>query len=98
MAATTEAEFNEANLEKLYNAIAEEEGVALGKVIQPSRLALSGRTVWNVWIRPLPLRKKCEGLTRLIRIGILRINQRLLNRYFMNQNCKMSCSIVQTLQ
>ena len=45
VAAAPEAEFNEADLEKLYNAIAEEEGVALGKVIQPSRLALSGRTV-----------------------------------------------------
>ena len=30
---------------ELENVIAEEEGVALGKVIQPSRLALSGRTV-----------------------------------------------------
>ncbi|HAY60856.1 MAG: glutamate--tRNA ligase [Acidaminococcaceae bacterium] len=37
--------FNEADLEKLYNAIAEEDGVTLGKVVQPSRLALSGRTV-----------------------------------------------------
>lgn len=32
-------------MEALYNAIAEEDGVTLGKVIQPSRLALSGRTV-----------------------------------------------------
>ena len=45
MAAAPETEFNEADLEKLYNSIAEEEGVVLGKVIQPSRLALSGRTV-----------------------------------------------------
>ena len=43
-AAPVEA-FREADLEALYNAIAEEDGVTLGKVIQPSRLALSGRTV-----------------------------------------------------
>ena len=45
IAAAPEAEFTEADLEKLYNAIVEEEGIALGKIIQPSRLALSGRTV-----------------------------------------------------
>ena len=63
--ATTEAEFNEANLEKLYNAIAEEEGVALGKVIQPSRLALSGRTVTPGMFDVMMLLGKNKTLERM---------------------------------
>ena len=65
VAATTEAEFNEANLEKLYNAIAEEEGVALGKVIQPSRLALSGRTVTPGMFDVMVLLGKNKTLERM---------------------------------
>jgi len=32
-------------MEKVYNDIAERNGMALGKVIHPTRLALTGRTV-----------------------------------------------------
>jgi glutamyl-tRNA synthetase len=65
VAATTEAEFNEAELEKLYNAITEEEGVALGKVIQPSRLALSGRTVTPGMFDVMVLLGKNKTLERM---------------------------------
>ena len=65
MAATTEAEFNEAELEKLYNAIAEEEGVAVGKGIQPSRLALSGRTVTPGMFDVMVLLGKNKTLERM---------------------------------
>ena len=65
MAAVTGAEFNEADLEKLYNTIAEEEGVALGKVIQPSRLALSGRTVTPGMFDGMVLLGKAKTLERM---------------------------------
>jgi len=65
VAAGSDAEFNEADLEKLYNAIAEEEGVALGKVIQPSRLALSGRTVTPGMFDVMILLGKEKTLERL---------------------------------
>jgi len=45
IAALKEEDFTEEKLEALYNKIAEENGVGLGKVVQPTRLALSGRTV-----------------------------------------------------
>ena len=38
-------DFSLASTEKLYNDIAERTGLALGKVIHPTRLALTGRTV-----------------------------------------------------
>ena len=38
-------EFNLENTEKVYTEIAEAKGLALGKVIHPTRLALTGRTV-----------------------------------------------------
>ncbi len=65
VAAAPAAEFNEADLEKLYNAIAEKEGVALGKVIQPSRLALSGRTVTPGMFDVMTLLGKEKTLERM---------------------------------
>ena len=38
-------EFNLETTEALYNKIAEEHGLSLGKAIHPTRLALTGRTV-----------------------------------------------------
>ena len=65
VAAAPAAEFNDADLEKLYNAIAEKEGVALGKVIQPSRLALSGRTVTPGMFDVMTLLGKEKTLERM---------------------------------
>lgn len=65
IAAVTEANYNEAGLENLYNKLAEEAGITLGKVIQPSRLALSGRTVTPGMFDMMVLLGKEKTLARL---------------------------------
>ena len=57
--------FDEASLETLYNTLAEEAGIALGKVIQPSRLALSGRTVTPGMFDMMVLLGKEKTLARM---------------------------------
>lgn len=53
--------FDLASTEAAYNKIAEEQGLSLGKVVHPTRLALTGRTVsraylmlWCCWGKKLP--------------------------------------------
>lgn len=52
-------------METLYNTLAEEAGIALGKVIQPSRLALSGRTVTPGMFDMMVLLGKEKTLARM---------------------------------
>ncbi|MCQ2381515.1 MAG: hypothetical protein MJ032_04135 [Acidaminococcaceae bacterium] len=58
-------EFSLASTEKIYNAIAEKMGLGLGKIIQPSRLALTGRTVSPGMFDVIVLLGKEKTLQRL---------------------------------
>lgn len=58
-------EFSLASTEKIYNDIAEKLGLGLGKVIQPSRLALTGRTVSPGMFDVIVLLGKEKTLARL---------------------------------
>ena len=52
-------------METLYNTLSEVAGIALGKVIQPSRLALSGRTVTPGMFDMMVLLGKEKTLARM---------------------------------
>lgn len=58
-------EFSLASTENIYNAIAEKMGLGLGKIIQPSRLALTGRTVSPGMFDVIVLLGKEKTLQRL---------------------------------
>ena len=59
--------FDLASTEAIYNKIAEESGLALGKVIHPTRLALTGRTVSPGMFDVIVLLGKEKTLERIVK-------------------------------
>lgn len=68
-AAALEADsvFNLASTEAIYNKIAEENGLSLGKVIHPTRLALTGRTVSPGMFDVMVLLGKEKTIARILK-------------------------------
>ena len=64
-ALAADASFDLASTEAIYNKIAEDNGLALGKVIHPTRLALTGRTVSPGMFDVMVLLGKEKTLVRL---------------------------------